>query len=218
MAKAVDHVCEVLYERILSGKYQPGERLREEELTELTGVSRTPVREALRRLVREGFVVIEDNRGASIPNYSTKDLDEIYGLRTLLESHATRRAANRITEKQLSELERINSEFRAIAEQPNGKADDADRFLTMTRLNNEFHQVILDASDNGQLAKIINQLAHIALSARTFARYGGEGRSRSADGHDEIIRALKAGHADWAEAAMRSHVHHARQAMTQDED
>ena len=214
MAKSVDHACEVLRELILSGKYKPGERLREEELTTITGVSRTPVREALRNLAQEGFVVIENNRGASIPAYTTKDLDEIYGLRTLLESHAARRAAGRVTPEQITALEKINNEFREHAGKPNGNADDTDRFLLLTRLNSEFHNIILDASDNSQLSKHVKQLAQAALTARTFARLGTTGQSRSAEGHDEIIRALKAGHADWAEAAMRSHVHHGRETIT----
>ena len=214
MAKSVDHACEVLRELILSGKYTPGERLREEELTELTGVSRTPVREALRKMAQEGFVVIESNRGASIPVYTSRDIDEIYGLRTLLESHAARRAAGRITPEQLDELERINGEFRALLKKAAKGGATTDLFLTMTGLNNEFHKVILDASDNNQLSEIVNQLARNSLSARTFAHYSANGQKRSADGHDEIIRALRAGHADWAEAAMRSHVHYAREVIT----
>lgn len=213
MAKAVDHVCEVIYERIFSGHYQPGQRLREEVLTELTGVSRTPVREALRRLVQEGFVVIEDNRGASIPKYSTKDMDEIYGLRTLLESHAARRAAERITPEQVVEMKRINDKFRNVANATKSNRDDPERFMKLTRLNQDFHQVIFDAADNRQLANIVKQLARTALSATTYARFGKIGQSRSVESHDEIIRALKAGRPDWAEAAMRSHVHHARATM-----
>lgn len=172
MAKAVDHVCEVIYERIFSGHYQPGQRLREEVLTELTGVSRTPVREALRRLVQEGFVVIEDNRGASIPKYSTKDMDEIYGLRTLLESHAARRAAERITPEQVVEMKRINDKFRNVANATKSNRDDPERFMKLTRLNQDFHQVIFDAADNRQLANIVKQLARTALSATTYARFG----------------------------------------------
>lgn len=214
MAKSSDHACEVLRELILSGKYAPGERLREEELTELTGVSRTPVREALRKLAQEGFVLIESNRGASIPVYTSRDIDEIYGLRTLLESHAARRAAGRITPAQLDDLERINNEFRDLIKQTSNGDSSTELFLTMTGLNNDFHKVILDASDNNQLTEIVNQLARNSLSARTFAHYSAVGQKRSAEGHDEIIRALRAGHADWAEAAMRSHVHYAREVIT----
>jgi DNA-binding GntR family transcriptional regulator len=215
MAKSVDHACDVLRGQILSGKYAPGERLREEELTTLTGVSRTPVREALRQLAKEGFVVIESNRGASIPVYSSKDIDEIYGLRTLLESHAARRAAGRITPKQIDELERINEEFRALVKMIGKGESSTELFLKMTGLNQDFHKVIMDASDNHQLSEIVNQLARNSLSARTFAHYSVNGQKRSAEGHDEIIRALRAGHADWAEAAMRSHVHYAREVITE---
>lgn len=214
MAKAVDLVCEYLYEQILSGRYQPGERLREEDLTVETGVSRTPVREALRRLDKEGFIVIEKNRGASFPRHSKRDLEEIYGLRTLLERHAVRLAAKRITPEQIADLERINGEFRKIAE--NSRQDQAGtkKFLALTQLNQQFHEIIMEAADNRHLAKFVRQLAQSALSAQTFAKFGTSGRTNSADDHDELIKAFKAGKADWAEASMRRHIHQAREIMT----
>jgi len=214
MAKAVDLVCDYLHEQILSGKYPPGYRLREEDLTEQTGVSRTPVREALRRLDKEGFIVIENNRGASIPIYTKRDLDEIYGLRTLLESHAARRAAGRITTEQIATLERINAEFRKIAENTGQDRAGTQKFLMLTKLNRQFHETILEAADNTHLTKILRQLAQSALSAQTYAKFGTTGRSKSADDHDELIKAFKGGKADWAEASMRSHVHQAREIMT----
>lgn len=213
MSKAVDHVCEVLYEQILSGAFKPGQRLAEEELTELTGVSRTPVREALRRLTQEGFVEIASNRGAFIPEYTKRDLDETFGMRTLLEGHAARRAASRITAEQLEQMEEINTRFRKlINSKPSG--DKNSRIRELTQLNWDFHEIILDAADNRNLKKVVHQLARIALSARTYERLGTEGQSQSVDGHDDIIRALRAGHPDWAEAVMRHHIHLARQSMT----
>lgn len=211
MSKAVDKAYEIIRDRILEGEISAGERLREEELTKLTGVSRTPVREALRRLEQEGFAVIQDNRGASVPVYSTKDVDEIYGLRALLEGHAARRAATRIQPAEIARLEAVNDQLKALADSdmPTDK-----RKLEMTRLNSEFHQIILDASDNLRLAGFVDQLTQVALSARTFARYGSDGEKRSLQSHDELIRALKSGHPDWAEATMRGHVHNARQVMT----
>lgn len=211
MSKAVEQAYEAIIGRILSGEIAPGERLREEELTKVTGVSRTPVREALRRLEQEGFAVIQHNRGASVPVYSPKDVDEIYGLRALLEGHAARRAATRISPAQVAELESINDQLKTLSK---GGLDPADRRLQMTRLNHDFHRIILDASDNDRLASFVEQLARVALSARTFAHYGSDGEKRSLESHDELIRALKSGHADWAEATMRGHVHNARQVMT----
>ena len=217
MSKAVDHVCNILYEQILSGHYKPGQRLAEGELTELTGVSRTPVREALRRLVQEGFVEIQSNRGAFIPDYTKKDLDEIFGMRTLLEGHAARRAATRITPEQLQRMEEINAEMRSLIGD-NPRSSKSEQLRDITQLNWDFHEIILEAADNTNLAKVVHQLARIALSARTFERLGEGGQSESLDGHDDIIRALKAGHPDWAEAVMRHHVHLARQSITADVD
>ena len=198
MAKAVDKVCDYFHKQILSGAYQPGERLREEDFTEQTGVSRTHVREALRRLDKEGFILIENNRGASIPIYIKTDLDEIYGLRILLESHAARRAAERITSEQIEELERINAEFQKVAENKTQDRAGTKKFLSLTRLNREFHEVIMAAANNSHLSKIVRQLAQSALSAQTYAKYGTSGRSNSADDHDELVKAFKARKPDWA--------------------
>lgn len=216
MSKAVDHVCNILYDQILSGQFKPGRRLGEAELTEMTGVSRTPVREALRRLTREGFVEIESNRGAFIPEYTKRDLDEIFGMRTLLEGHAARRAASRITPEQLARMEEINAEFRKLIE-GDAKRDGSAMVRDVTQLNWDFHEVILEAADNANLRKMIHQLARIALSARTFERLGEDGRKDSVNGHEDLIRALRAGHPDWAEAVMRHHVHTARQSMASEQ-
>jgi DNA-binding GntR family transcriptional regulator len=213
MSNAVDRAYEAIRDDILSGRLAPGERLREEELTRQIGVSRTPIREALRRLESDGYTVVEPNKGASVPVYSKHDVDEIYGLRALLEGHAARRAATRITPEQIAELERINKAMKkeAVVET---RGKDIDAHMRRSKLNQDFHEVILTASDNNRLFGIVRQLAQVALSVRTFARFDPADEARAIDNLDELIRALKTGHPDWAEATMRSHIHNARQIMT----
>jgi DNA-binding GntR family transcriptional regulator len=211
MSNAVDRAYDLIRSKILTGDLKPGERLREEELVVQTGVSRTPVREALRRLESDGYTQVQANRGATVSSYSKRDVDEIYGLRALLEGHAARRAATRVTAKQVAKLESINDKMRQLAR---FKGSEIDRQLGRSKLNHEFHEVILEASDNTRLSTMVRQLAQAALSARTFAQYGPEHEARALDNHDELIRALKSGYPDWAEATMRSHVHNARQIMT----
>jgi DNA-binding GntR family transcriptional regulator len=212
MSNAVDRAYEAIRDDILSGRLAPGERLREEELTRQIGVSRTPVREALRRLENDGYTIVEANKGASVPVYSKRDVDEIYGLRALLEGHAARRAATRITPEQISELERINTAMKkeAVVET---RGKEIEAHMRRSQLNQDFHEVILTASDNNRLFGIVRQLAQVALSVRTFARYDPADEARAIDNLDELIRALKTGHPDWAEATMRSHIHNARQIM-----
>jgi DNA-binding GntR family transcriptional regulator len=213
MSNAVDRAYEAIRDDILSGRLAPGERLREEDLTRQIGVSRTPIREALRRLENDGYTIVEPNKGASVPVYSKRDVDEIYGLRALLEGHAARRAATRITPEQISELERINGEMKLEARLASTNKD-LDAHMRRSALNQAFHDIILTASDNHRLFGIVRQLAQVALSVRTFARFDPVDEARVIDSLDELIRALKTGHPDWAEATMRSHIHNARQIMT----
>ncbi len=213
MSNAVDRAYEAIRGDILSGRLAPGERLREEELTRQIGVSRTPVREALRRLESDGYTTVEPNRGASVPIYSKRDVDEIYGLRALLEGHAARRAATRITQEQIAELQRINIAMKKEASVET-RSNDSDAHMRRSQLNQDFHNVILAASDNNRLLGIVRQLAQVALSVRTYAQFDPVDEARAIDNLDELIRALKTGHPDWAEATMRSHIHNARQIMT----
>jgi DNA-binding GntR family transcriptional regulator len=212
MSKSVEQAYEAIRKDILSGTIKPGERLREEDLVKRVGVSRTPVREALRRLVADGYTVVEANRGATVASYSKRDVDEIYGLRALLEGHAARRAATRITPEQLEQMEFLNRQLDALTAQTD--MDETHKQLRRIELNQAFHQVVLDACDNRRLADLVRQLAQVALSAKTFAHYEPKDLVRSSDHHEELIRALRSGHPDWSEATMRSHVHNARQVMT----
>jgi DNA-binding GntR family transcriptional regulator len=212
MSKSVEQAYQSIRLDILSGAIKPGERLREEDLVKRVGVSRTPVREALRRLEADGYTIVEANRGATVASHSKRDVDEIYGLRALLEGHAARRAATRITTEQLAHMERLNIQIDALANEIT--LDETQKQMRRIELNQAFHQVVLDACDNARLAALIRQLAQVALSAQTFAHYGPKDLVRSSDHHEELIRALRSGHPDWSEATMRSHVHNARQVMT----
>src|SRR4051812_2162338 len=104
MAKAAETAYTVVRDGILSGNFARGERLREEELAGLAGVSRTPIREALRRLDAEGLVEFRPNRGARVTAWTTKELEDLYDARALLESRAARFAASRITADEIAEL------------------------------------------------------------------------------------------------------------------
>jgi DNA-binding GntR family transcriptional regulator len=219
MSNAVDRAYLAIRDDILSGKLRPGVRLREEELTRLVGVSRTPVREALRRLEKDGYAVVQPNRGAAVPIHTKRDIDEIFGLRALLEGHAARRAATRITPEALEQLERICLAMRELSagSAVSGRKDalnSHDYHLQMTELTQRFNAVLQEASDNRRLTGIIDQLGNVALTAKTLTRYSPSDQARNIQSHEELVRALRSGHADWAEAAMRAYVHNDRQVMT----
>ena len=104
-------VCETLREAIISGVLRPGERLMEIQLAEELGVSRTPVREAIRKLELEGFVIMIPRRGTYVADLSIKDINEVFEVRSALDSLANGLAAERITEEELEQMERLKRAF-----------------------------------------------------------------------------------------------------------
>jgi DNA-binding GntR family transcriptional regulator len=173
------------------------------ELAEAFGVSRTPVREALRRLTAEGLVRYERNRGVQVQVWSVRDLDEIFSLRSVMEPWGCRLAATsgRADLTVLTELTELADAMDRIA--PDGRPTDVDR---LTELNNRFHGTILQAADNSRLTAVIASVVQVPLVWRTFTRYSPEALRRSLAHHHELVSALADGDPDWAESVMRSHV------------
>ncbi|MDN3359625.1 GntR family transcriptional regulator [Actinomadura sp. DC4] len=206
MAKAVETAYSVIRSGIVSGEFARGDRLREAELAERIGVSRTPIREALRRLDSEGLVDFVPNRGASVTAWSERELDDLYEARALLESYVAKLAAARITAEQLTALRELAAEMNVLAgEGPGGPA--ADR---LTELNGEFHLTITRAGGNAQIEVLIRGFIDVPLVHRTFRQYAPERLRASMFHHDELIAALAAGDGEWAESVMRSHILAAR--------
>jgi DNA-binding GntR family transcriptional regulator len=209
MAKAAESAYGVIRAGILSGELTRGERLREEVLAERIGVSRTPVREALRRLNAEGLVDFEPNRGARVTAWSERELEDLYEARALLEGYGARMAASRITEEELGELAAIARTMSAIAATDPARADE------MTALNGEFHRTIVRASRNAQIDTLVRGLMELPLIYRTFQHYSPERMSASQHHHNELVDALRARDGEWAEAIMRAHILAARSTVVE---
>jgi len=186
-------------EQILNGELAGGQRLREDELANMIGVSRTPVREALRSLAAEGLLLYERNRGMRVESWTLKDLEEVHGLRMLLEPYATALAA---TSGQLDivQLARLANEMdeAVLAPRP-----DINR---ITEINNEFHDTIMEGSGNQRLRMLVNSIIQVPTVRRTFAQYTPEDLRRSASHHRELVESLRSGDAVWAESVMRLHM------------
>lgn len=194
-----DHVYRSIREQILTGVLPSGEWLREGDLASALGVSRTPVREAFRRLATEGLVHHERNRGVQVATWSLHDLDEIFSLRTELEPWACGLAAIS-GDADVEELRMFASEMDVAAARP---SPDIDR---ITDLNNHFHRAILTAAGNSRLSAVLLSLVQIPLVRRTFSHYSPEVLHRSLAHHHEIVEALAARDSAWATSVMRSHV------------
>ena len=199
---------EIIKLSILDGSFPAGSRLKENELTALCGVSRTPVREALRRLANEGLVVVTPNVGAQVSSIAAAELEEIYTLRGMVESYAAQRASSRITPEALMRLKQLAGLMEQAVK--NG-ADTINRDFTPA--NAEFHHIILDAAMSPRLSSMASLVIEIPLTLRTLARYSHQDRRRSLHHHRELIEALQAHDGVWAASVMKSHVHAAFQAL-----
>ena len=205
---ASTHAYTKIRAAILSGEIEAGCRLKEDYLTEFCGVSRTPIREALRKLSFEGLIVVTPHHGAQVTVVGTNDLEEIYSLRAMLESRAAARAATRIRPDQIARLQ----ELQQIMEKAVPKGDVAIN-EHMTPANAEFHQLILEAADSPRLLTMASVVVEIPLTKRTFAAYSREERQRSLMQHRELISAFCAKNAEWAASTMTSHVNAAYHAL-----
>lgn len=208
MSRASDHAYAEIRSLILSGDAPPGAPLREEQLADICGVSRTPVREALRRLEAELYVVRTSGSRMFVADWSRDDLDEMFALRAMLEGHAAARAAARIGAAGLAALDACNVELvAAIATAP----ADIARFLAANR---RFHETIITAAQSPRLAAMLAALVEQSVVRRTAARYRDTELQHSAREHEELVRAFAARDAEWARAVMTAHIRRASHAFS----
>lgn len=190
---------------VVQGQYAPGAQLKEEELAMRLGVSRTPVREALRRLQAEGLVEYRPNRGTFIPEWDERDRQEVFDLRLRLETYAAELAARRITPIQLEELRDMCQQMEEAT-----VSTDPDRYDRISLVNNRFHRLLAAASGRPRLETMLTSLLNVPLMHRAFSTYQEEAVRRSNTHHRELVDALAAHDPDWAAAVTRAHVHVAR--------
>jgi DNA-binding GntR family transcriptional regulator len=201
VVRAVDRAYSLIREGILTGRHEPGERLGEAELAELTQTSRTPIREALRQLEMEGLVEVLPHRGARVAEWTAADLEEIYDLRAMLEAFAAERAATRIDVKDVDRMAEL-CDLMEQAARP-GSGQDLDR---VAELNAEFHGLVRASAASTRLVTMLNAVVQLPLVVRTFHRYSEDDLERSCAHHRELVTALRARDSLWAQSVMRSHV------------
>jgi DNA-binding GntR family transcriptional regulator len=206
-ASAADRAYAEIRGLILAGDASPGTPLREEALADIVGVSRTPVRDALRRLEVELYAVRTPGGRLVVADWDSDDVAEIFALRAMLEGHAAARAARRATPAQLAELRHCNAAIEAAVaiEQP-----DVARFLAENR---RFHDIILSASASARLSTMLAGLVEQPIVRRTATRYDRADLARSAHEHSQLIQAFAAHDEDWARAVMTAHIRRALHAF-----
>lgn len=198
-------VADVIRDGILEGRLRPGDRLKEDMLAKELAVSRTPVREAIAMLQAEGLLEGQQHRGAQVRSYTAAELEEIYDLRSILEGYGARRAATRITDR---ELARIRT---SIERMEKLKPKDVEHLVQQ---NGIFHDTILQAADSQRLVTMVNQTRALPLIYQSYAWYTPAQLSLSLEYHRRVLSALERHDAEQAEYDMRHHLFNARDALT----
>jgi len=196
---------------IVEGRYQPVQRLIEQRISEEFDLSRTPVRESLRRLDAEGLVIIERNRGAVVRPIATNEILDMYELRSRLEALVAERAASRVTADDLAELDEAIAEFDA------GLAAKGVTDLEIVRrvdaANYRFHNGLLRVADNPRLSHLLARLVDMPLVFQAMRVFTPEMRQRSNLFHRLIRDAVAAGEPDRAGRLMTEHILMGRDAL-----
>ncbi|MBU3876338.1 GntR family transcriptional regulator [Faecalicatena sp. AGMB00832] len=188
---------------ILKGKYKEHDELRENTIGKELGVSRTPVREALRQLELEGLVSIIPNKGAYVTGISPKDVSDIYMIRSMLEGLCARWATENISDEQLDELDEIMllSEFH-MKREGGGSAEQ------MAELDSRFHAVLYEASNSRILSHLLLDFHKYVQVARETSVVSEDRARKSIREHKQLLRAIRDKDADLAEQLANEHILH----------
>lgn len=207
-----DVVFETLRDAIITQRIKPGARLMEIQLADEMGVSRTPVREAIRKLEIEGLVVMVPRKGAYVAGVSMKDIHEVFEVRSALEKLAVTLAAERITDDELDSLERQvlrESEEEAKKEQMKTNGD----LNAIIYIDSSFHDIIYQAAHNQRLVQFISILQE-QLQRFRAASLSKPGRSKTAlEEHKKIVEALSERNGQLAAKLAQQHIENAENAM-----
>lgn len=203
MTKASDRAYELIRGMILSGELSAGDPLGEEALAERCGVSRTPIREALRRLETDLLVRRTDSQRSFVADWSLDDVGEAFELRAMLEGYAARLAAQKMTDDLLARLRACNAAISAAIAKP--KPDVA----TFLDRNREFHAMVLEAAGSRRLTNLLTALIEQPVVWRTAHHYDPEAFQRSHSEHADLLSAFERRDGAWAESIMAGHIRRA---------
>lgn len=198
-------VAERLRQRIFSHDLPPGTWVDEQALAEQYGISRTPLREALKVLAAEGLVTLKPRRGCYVTEISERDLDEIFSIMSLLEGLCARDAARNASSEDLATLERTHERLEVAA-----RDQDIYGFF---EANQAFHQTVQSTADNRWLQHVIEDLRKVIKLSRHNSLLSTGRLDQSLIEHRAILTALLQRQGDEAERLMRDHIHAGRDAL-----
>ena len=187
-----------LKHKILTGEIVSQTRLMEIDLSEKMNVSRTPIREAIKRLADDGLVKVEPRRGAYVANISIKDMLDVFEVREDMEGFVAKLAAERITEEEKVQLKEIAKEYEEALE-----TADKERII---ELDEKFHNFIVSCSGNETLSELVNYVQELSLRFRYLYYNDFSLYESTADQHNRIMEAINNGRADEARIEADAHV------------
>ena len=200
-----DVVFNTLRQAILRGELKPGERLMEIQLANKLGVSRTPVREAIRKLELEGLVLMIPRKGAEVADISEKSLKDVLEVREALEELAARLACDKITKEGINRLKEAAQDFRSAL-----KSNDITQ---MAEADVRFHDVICNATENQKLGQLLNNLREQMYRYRIEYLKDQHVYEKLLSEHEEIIRHIEKGEKDEAARVVSRHIENQAQAV-----
>lgn len=198
---AATQAYEAIRNRIMSGEFPGGMRLTEQGLAEDLGLSRTPVRGAMTRLLHEGFIEKGDGYSTRVAAFPEEELDQLFEVRRRLECYAAERAARLATPEEIDELDRLAAEMIALT-----PPRDPDDYAALSTANASFHRVLAEAARSPRLRAVLAVAVDVGVVARTYRAYQPADLIRSARHHQELVEAIRARSPEWASSVMSSHV------------
>jgi len=198
-------VCEALRDAIRKGILEPGERLMEVQVAEELGISRTPVREAIRKLEQEGYVIMMPRRGTYVSDVSESDIKEIFEIRSALEALATGLAARRIEQEELETLQSMLFEIEGYIKQ-----NDIEKIV---ETDIKFHGLLYQVSRNERLVNIISNLKEQLARFRTLSMSYPGRLYETLEEHSEMVEAIANGDVSAARDAAEHHMERAEKTL-----
>lgn len=200
-----DVVFNTLRQAILKGELQPGERLMEIALAERLGVSRTPIREAIRKLELEGLVTMIPRRGAQVANITEKDLNDVLEVRMCLENMAIEKACQQMSEEDIVSLKKEADAFGSFIEDGN--------LTRLAEADEAFHELIYRASNNARLIQVLNNLREQIYRYRIEYLKEEALRHCLADEHERLYQAISRRDVELAKIVCNEHLENQRKAI-----
>ncbi|EJW21308.1 hypothetical protein IMCC14465_11040 [alpha proteobacterium IMCC14465] len=207
MPKAADKAYYIIREAILNGELKEAEKIVEEDLVDLCQVSRTPVRDALKKLNYEGFIILKENQGGWVRQWSKEEVREVFEARALVEGYIIQLTADKVQEDDIIFLADNVSHLEEIIAAHISANENVDTILPLFLENNRaFHDKLYEICRNDRLRNLMFALSPPPLVHRTAKVFDFKRIQQSCHDHNMIVTALKSGDRKWAKSVMQAHI------------